>query len=225
VVVLTNSRSSWVMFFLGMSLYGVYLLRSRVRLRWGRGLAAAAATVGILGALAWYSPATHRYVDLTMGLFSGNFQRIDKATAYRASIWEVGARVYEDHWFNGVGVRGFPEVYMDYAGADNFWRLKGVAPTHPHLQGLEIATDTGSVGLLGLLLFYLGFLRYAWPRSGGGRLAVTAWAIPLLVAVCPFNTHVSFYGAYWSGVIWWLACLALGLLAAGAPQREASSSA
>jgi len=222
VVVLGNSRSSWVMFLLGMLLYAGFLLRSRVEVRWGRVLPAVLVVTTLLGAATWYNPPTQRYIRTTLGLFSGDFERIDRATAYRASIWEVGAKVFADHWINGVGVRGFREVYMQYAAPDNFWRLRDTPPTHPHLQGMEIATDTGSIGLLGLLLFYVMFVRHAWRYSDRGRADVAVWAIPVLVTVCPLNTHVSFYGAYWSGVSWWLVFLALGAFQGQGDQAPAS---
>tara|TARA_B110000444_G_C18375415_1_gene382359 strand:- start:139 stop:531 length:393 start_codon:yes stop_codon:yes gene_type:complete len=109
---------------------------------------------------------------------------------------------------NGIGPRGYRHVYAEYADPTDFWLHDGEnGQTHPHLQLLEIAVETGFIGLTGFLLVYLFFLREIFRET---KISMkTIWILAVLVAWFPLNTHLAFYGSYWASFVWLLIPLAL----------------
>jgi O-antigen ligase len=158
----------------------------------------------VLSALSLSSPPLKERLALTSGLFSGNYEAINNATAKRLSIWETGLIIIKTHWINGVGARGFRHAYQDYAEPDNFWVVNRDGQTHPHLTILEIAVETGMIGLCGYLLFWIIIAKYASCLIRSKYTFGVAWLITVILATLPFNTHLAFYGSYWASAIWWV---------------------
>jgi O-antigen ligase len=118
---------------------------------------------------------------------------------------------------NGIGTRGYRHVYAEYAEADDYWIVGGRrGQNHPHLQLLEIGVETGLIGLIGFLCIYLFFVREFFQEARFSMKAL--WVLALLVAWFPLNTHLAFYGSYWSSFAWLLIPMAL----ATAPDFEFS---
>ena len=132
-IVLSGSRSSWIVLFVVLVAYGWYLFRWAVRPKVRGGAVLRVAAVGVLacGALAYTVPqATSQMHELLVKraapvahLLSGDAEKADGAIKARLSAWEIVGRVFRDHWFNGVGPRGFREVYADYAPASDPLRI------------------------------------------------------------------------------------------------------
>ena len=168
----------------------------------------------LAGSLAIINPTLRGRLLATSGLFSTAVADIDEATAYRLTLWRTGARIFVDHWLTGIGPRGFRHVYAEYAQADDFWIKRiGKGQTHPHQFLLEIAVETGVIGLLAFVLFYGRLWRLLCSRSEGG--VAPLWLLSALVAWLPLNAHLAFYGAYWSTLAWLV--LAMGLAEAQPP--------
>lgn len=209
VVILSGKRWAWIMLVLGGAGFGAYLVRVR-GVRPAR-IAGAAALLGLL-AMFLYSQheGTRERVELSLGVFSTDLEEIDTAIAWRLDIWRNAAVVASDHWVNGVGTRGYRDVYEAYAPPDDFWVQDGLTGAlHVHFFALEVAAETGVIGLLGYgfaLWAILTFLR----RIPADRPWVWPLGIAVIVALLPVNLHTALYGERWSGISWWL----LGLLAA-----------
>ncbi len=202
VILLSGRRVAWFMMAVAGTGYTVYMtcvLRS-VR----PALLTYAAILFIVipvGLYHYYQPFQNR-IETTLGLFSSDMETIDQATAHRLDIWVSAANVGSDHWFNGVGTRGFRHVYAEYAPDDDFWTNKHEGgPTHPHQFVLEIMAETGVVGISGYLLVWS--ILFAVLRRRSSR---TLWPfmLALVVALFPLNAHMAFYGSYWSALVWWL---------------------
>ena len=215
-ILLSENRTSWFMAGLGTLGYAFYLFRVARRIAWPRVLALAVAGAVVLGAFATqYAPLRNKFI-ITSGLFSGDYKAIDKATSYRLSLWRTALNMYEAHWLNGVGPRGYRYVYKDYAAKDDWWlRHDGKGQTHPHQTTLEIAAETGTFGLIGYALLWLILYRYY--RRRDIRIEEKPWAIAMVVAMFPLNVHMAFYASYWGSVYWWIICLGL---AASRPARS-----
>ncbi len=67
---------------------------------------------------------------------------------------------------------------------------------------LEILAESGVIGLAGYLLFVCLLITTA--RRYLHDEACSAGFIGALAATVPVNSHVAFYGSYWSSVLWWL---------------------
>jgi O-antigen ligase len=209
-ILLSENRTSWFMSGLGTLGYGYFLMRIAHRITWPRIIALGIAGALVLGAFATqYAPLRSRII-VTSGLFSGNYKEIDMATSYRLSLWRTALNMYEAHWLNGVGPRGYRYVYEKYAAKDDWWIRHGsTGQTHPHQTTLEIAAETGSFGLIGYALLWLVLYRYY--RRKDIDPGVKPWAIAMVVAMFPLNVHMAFYASYWGSVYWWLICVGLAL--------------
>ncbi|MCP4992662.1 MAG: O-antigen ligase family protein, partial [Gammaproteobacteria bacterium] len=160
-----------------------------------------------------YSPSIGKRVDRTLLLFSGERKQIDLALSFRLPIWEGAAAMITAHPINGVGVRNFRYAYPEVALPDDlFLTQHKVSPHHPHQLILELFSETGIFGLLGLItLYYL--LIQAWIKSTSAqkKLAIPA-AVALLAALFPINTHLALFSSFWGQIIWWLIALYVALI-------------
>ena len=209
VVLLSGRRSAWLMLIISLSAYlPLVFISLSTKARYIIAGALCVAVV-LVGTVYFKSPDINRRIALLTGILSSEYQA-ERATSMRTPIWDTANNMFRDNWLNGVGPRGFRYAYSIYADEDNYFVRQGQdGQTHPHLVFLEIAVETGVIGLAGFILFYLTVLRYWWQ----GRHSTTngAWTAALLAATFPLNAHLAFYGSYWSGFLWLLtACTLAG---------------
>ena len=209
ILLLCVKRSAWVMF--GLSMLGFSYL---IWMNYGTTKKFVAMGFSVLAAftlsfaVVMYTPTYKNEVTLSSGFSSGEMQKIDIASNYRLSLWRTGLSMFLSEPVNGIGPRGYRHVYAEYADPTDFWLRDGEnGQTHPHLQLLEIAVETGFVGLTGFLLVYLFFLKEIFRETKISMKAV--WILAVLVAWFPLNTHLAFYGSYWASFVWLLIPLAL----------------
>ncbi len=213
VILLAAKRAAWLMLLPGLFAY-LLLWRARQQsaLPW-RYLICVLGVLCVLVVGSAQHPVVQNRFDSVSGLVSGDPARFDAASGYRLSLWRSGVAMFEQHWVNGIGPRGFRHAYSEYAAADDFWMRDGRSgQTHPHLLLLEVACETGVLGLCGLGLFYLVLWRLMWrSRTAGGA---PLWLLCAGVASLPWNAHMAFYGSYWASVVWLLVGTGLGALRA-----------
>ena len=213
VMLMSLKRSAWVMFFVAVFAYFALVLRqSRMELTSLRFTAGAVATsvliVGVL-TVSLSSVVQSRFAT-SLGIMSGDPETVAEATAYRVPLWRTGYAMFKDNWFVGVGPRGYRRAYSEYAANADFWIARnGIGQTHPHLLALEVGAETGVLGLLGLLGFYavLGFKLVNNMSSS----RVPVWLLCALTAWFPLNSHLAFYGSYWSTLVWLLVPIGLAI--------------
>lgn len=225
-IVLSGSRSSWIVLIAVVAVYGWYLFRwtAEPAVR-GRAVLRVAA-VGALacGALAYTVPQAvghmHELLVKRVGpvahLLSGDSQRADGAIQARLAAWESAGRVFRAHWFNGVGPRGFRHVHADHASASDPYVSRGKALNYPHILVLEIAVETGLVGLLGYLVALTALMRRLLDMGRAQQLphGFPYW-LAIAVVLFPLATHLAFYAHFMGALIWWtIAISAAGLGAA-----------
>ena len=105
---------------------------------------------------------------------------------YQSQLWELSWQAFIDHWFTGVGMRGFGT----YALATDASAIPGLAETwHSHLTILEVISETGLVGLIGYGLL----LRWLWGYVQDERMHVAVAGLTALLAVFPLGTAVGMY--------------------------------
>lgn len=210
-VLMAGSRSAWLMYALVGLAFAWRESRSAARfVLWCAG----AVLAGVLVAgIAWHvSSRFHDRMQRTLLVFAGSSGAVNTATSGRLDIWRVAGRMFAAHPLNGVGVRDFRYAYPAYASPhDHFVTAESCGPgqgaCHPHQLLLEVADDTGALGLLLWLAGAVLALR-AWRGAGTSRRA-TAFpvSVALGVMVFPLNTHLAFYSAWWGLVFWWLLSL------------------
>lgn len=217
VVFLSGRRSAWVILALSLLAYlpPVFLTLST------RAKGALLAAVCAASALAIYAglkdPGLNQRMVLLTGALSSRHQA-EMATSGRASLWNTAYNMFAENRINGVGPRGFRYVYEEHADAGDAFIQEGRFGHFPHLVFLEIAVETGLIGIAGFILFYATLLRHWWRDRRD--LNAVAWRAALLAAAFPFNAHLAFYGSYWGGFLWLLiACAVAATFPARPPAR------
>jgi O-antigen ligase len=200
VILISGRRAAWIMLALSSFGFFIYLFitaHNKKLILKMTGIIILTISVTLGSTIILHEPTNERF-KVTLGLFSSDYDTIDKATALRLPIWETAYKTFKENPINGIGPRGFRYVYSDYASPNNFW----VNQTHPHLLILEIMAETGVIGLLGyFILIYILINGACHKNKLKNELP---FLIPVLVALFPFNAHMAFYGSIWSSMIWLL---------------------
>lgn len=201
VVLLGGRRAAWIMLAISVSGYLYFMYRYTDTWKTSRNymLIAAFASVSMLALLIYTNKPLQDRLTTTAGLFSLDYELTNTATARRLPIWETSLAIIQSNWINGIGPRGFRHVYQQYSTEDNYFHEIGT--THPHQLLLEVLTETGLIGLVGLLGFIYVFCKYF--LTGSRLPQVYPSILSILIIMFPFSTNLAFYGSYWSSVIWW----------------------
>lgn len=206
VVLLTTTRIGWVMLAVVGVVYAVLYGRRRpVRAALASGVLALA--VLFCGALAFQASEPFRErVTSTLRVFDGTREAVDEALSARLPIWETSVAMASEHWVNGVGVRSYRYAYPDYAAGDDPWVRpeEDIGANYAHHLLLEIITEAGVIGLAGFAVL-VWLMIAAWRRAPpDARGIMFPYALALVAAVFPFNSHYAVYATGWSITLWWL---------------------
>ena len=220
VVLLSGSRSAWLMLGAAISLYSIWLVflahrAGRIKIT----IVVIGLMVGAIVATAASDEGFRSRFAVSSEIFSGDFKSADKATAHRLSIWKPAVAMFSENPATGIGPRGYRYAFGQYAEADNFWRLrKERGATHPHLQWLEIAAEAGLVGVIGLIiiLFLIARLSLLYLRESNS--VALMWTLSLALVWLPTNVHSAMYAGYWASTGWWTVSIAAVFLLARKPR-------
>jgi len=219
VIILSGNKSSWVMLVISVFLYIIYLSLSGSLSRLKKSQVIIALIICFLGMVLvsnadkiipekkaiWIEDRMHSMASL----LSGDIDNAGKSFKHRIMIWEGAIRVSRDHWINGVGPRGFRYIVDDYIASDDKYYISEVASssTHPHQIVLEILTETGIIGVIGYLIFFILILKGAMKLIREKNYDALPWIFPVIIAVFPINMYKAFYGHYTATLIWVLIVL------------------
>jgi len=219
VIILSGNKSSWVMLVISVFLYIIYLSLSGSLSRLKKSQVIIALIICFLGMVLvsnadkiipekkaiWIEDRMHSIASL----LSGDIDNAGKTFQHRIMIWEGAIRVSRDHWINGVGPRGFRYIVDDYIASDDKYYISEVASssTHPHQIVLEILTETGIIGVIGYLIFFILILKEAMKLIRKKKYDALPWIFPVMIAVFPINMYKAFYGHYTATLIWVLIAL------------------
>jgi O-antigen ligase len=208
VILMTFKRSAWVMLAVGVSYLLVFVLFKRNVLKSFISMKLILILVFTVFVAIVSGTILSERLSKNLGFFSGDLQKVDAASNYRISLWKTGYAIFKDKPFLGIGPRGFRHVYEEYSEADNFWLQDGRrGQTHPHSNIVEVFVETGLLGFLGYLFLYGYFIfRFFSEKFFSDSLA---WSLTVLIVWCPLNTHLAFYGSYWSSFAWMLVAISL----------------
>ncbi len=204
VLFLGGRRSVWIMLLSSGLLYIPYLIFISKTVEWKNMLILPALIILVLTTVALSHTHLKDRLAATSGLFSGNYEAMDESTSKRLTIWETGISIVKSHWLNGIGPRGFRYIYADYASANDHFLKQGITPTQPHLQVLEVAVETGVIGLAAYLFFWVIVVKCARQQLIRKNTLGICWVITVMLAILPYNAHLAFYGSYWSSALWWV---------------------
>lgn len=196
-IILSGNRNAVLMMAIGISLWGLYTLIS-YKYSWKKISICALIFIGVSVVIVNQLPTR---LSTFNELDSLDLKIVDKVSSGRLGLWESAARMSLDHWFNGVGPRGFRYGYDEYRPAEGkYYSIYLHGSTHPHFVLLEIFLETGIIGLISIivaicLLFY-NLRTVPMPA----RSAMFAWSLCVFLAIVP-SIGKAFYSSYWLSLI------------------------
>jgi len=210
VVVLSGSRSSWVMMIFSIFIYSVYLINF-----FGLKRALKYFSFGLLGlsivfTAAYQTTVIKEYVQTTAKVFQFDYDNVEAATANRLSLWITAINMGKANIVNGVGVRAYRNEYMKYKGERDTWHLNVLSgkqnhpQTHPHQTFLEVFAEAGLVGVLGYLILIFIIFKLIFRCIREAYYEPVPWLMAAFLAFNPINAHKAIYSNYWSTFAWLL---------------------
>ena len=206
-VMIAGMRAGWLTMALVLATYMVLMLK-----RENRELRRTIFTIPVLAvivlAISYFaSPLFQERLNVTRAFTSGSEISVDASSMERVPIFKTALRMYQQHPVNGVGVRAFPRAYLVYAepGDVHIKKSGGTSgATHAHNVVLEVMSDTGTIGLLGLLAA-IGFLWVYYKRTTPvERQDAFPFALAVFLILFPLNSHFAIFGTYTSSLLWFL---------------------
>ena len=139
------------------------------------------------------------------GLLTGDKEQINTALTGRLSAWETAVDMWSAHWLNGVGARGFRYVYQEHASEDDYYIHREMEhPKHAHLLLLDIAADTGTLGVVGYMVLAVSFFTRLRRLKQDELKSTYPYALMLIVMMYPVNANLGLYSNTYAGLIWWM---------------------
>lgn len=207
VIFLSQTRGGWVSLVVVLAGFTAWLIwRHGIKFFPRLILCAVLLTVTLVGLL-HYSQTFSSRVDRTMLFFSGDAELMDVALSKRLPIWDTAVKMIKANPINGVGARNFRYAYDNYADPDDFWAGENVTAAHSHQLLLEVGSETGLIGLAGMLAAITLLLRTWLKADHDRRLAMLPYALALLTVFFPINSHYAMYSTAWSSPYFWLIAL------------------
>jgi O-antigen ligase len=218
VILAAGARSAWITVLAILLAYGILLWRRRRH--FASPTVAIMVIAGVLCVAAFWagSERVASRLDSAIGALTGSTATMQDAVGHRLWIWRGALNMIEANPINGVGAGGFRYAFPAYAAqGDPFVNADPpVSPFHSHQLWLETLSESGAVGALGLLALLLFLLMVGVRAPAATRRVMLPYALCLLAAYFPFNTHMAIYSAFWSQIVWWLIALYCAAYGTGA---------
>ena len=142
------------------------------------------------------------------------------ASGGRLKLWEDAFNLGLKHPVNGIGASNFrygqSEVVENKKGLwfreipENGFTIVGFSHTHQII--LEAWSNTGTPGLIGLLIFYIFIFKQVGSKWHEKDFLALAGLFGLLALVFPLGTHNNFYGSWMIGSLWLWIGISQGLV-------------
>ena len=203
VVLLASNRESWIVFAIANLMWG-WIYARRLGLNPLKLLVPIVLLAAIAGIGAYQvNPKFAQRVNLSAAALDFSYAGLETASSERMHLWSNALMVMESHPVNGAGARAFRYAYPQFAKpGDIFISPDGTGAIYAHQLLLEVGSESGLIGLAGLLAFFVIFIR-AGRGLSQHSLAWAAW-LGAFAWLFPINTHTALYSAYWSLLIGWL---------------------
>lgn len=212
VIFISGTRMAWLasVWFAVVVFAVLWLSGFRLDKKWWIG---GLAGLLLIGGFAMQTPSVQQKVSASLAVFSSS--SLDTASSGRISIWDTSVKMFTDNWLNGVGVRGFRYAYADYASGDDMFvhgEEQKLGAYHPHQIVLEMLTEMGLIGLVGLLLACVMMFTLMKKMVGHVESCSFLYLAGIVTLLMPLNTHLSMYSSYWASLFWFLSAMTFAML-------------
>jgi O-antigen ligase len=217
VVLVGGTRSAWISICVLLLGYGVLLSIRQRRLPLRMTAVAIVSAAVTVSALWLGSEQFAARINTTLGTFTGTTDSLSDAVRHRTWIARGAVNMIQANPVNGVGAGGFRYAFPTYADPDDPYLNADppISPYHSHNLWLEILSESGIIGALGLLALLTLLVAAGIRAPASAQKIMLPYALCLLVAYFPFNTHMAIYSAFWSQILWWLIALYCAAYGAG----------
>jgi len=171
-LILTFSRGGWVSFAVAGLVFTLLALRRKL-LRWQH----VVPLIAVLGLLVFlfHEPILHRLLVDDYG-----------SALSRIPLSIIALNMIKAHPWIGVGINNFMVVVKQYLtpGTYGAW----LAPVHN--KYLLVWSETGTIGILSFILFYLAIGKEAWQCYKSDHPVFSPLGAALLAGLCGYATHM-----------------------------------
>jgi len=237
LVFISGTRSAWVSVLFTIAATTLYVLARG----WRPSLSSAAvlSTIILISVAAVYKlyqlPGLNAKLNQTLIVLSDPTRAgLDRALSGRLDIWEdaialglqsplVGYGVNNYRYAVGEldqpkGVRWITEVN----DPDSKHNIQGASHTHQIV--MEALSGAGFIGVLGLVIYFIGLTKFTVNAFRAGSLIAMGAILALWAGFLPFNTHNNFYGGWMNAWFWVWMGLSAGLFFRPSNPREITDS-
>ncbi len=188
-VAMSWSRGAWIGVAAGMIV--AVIVQSRRAFIVSNVAALALIVVAFMGSLNLIPPViAERFSGIAdyFGIFDVRGVKVDDANfavVERMAHWQIALNMFTEHPAFGVGIGNYAPVYPEYA-LPRWSDPLG----HAHNYYLNIAAETGAIGLLAYLILWASALWQAWRAirvSQGWMRGVAAGLLGMIVALSLHN--------------------------------------
>ena len=221
-VMIAGMRAGWLTMAIVLGTYMVLMMKRENRELRTTIFAIPVLVMIIVGVSYLSSPLFQERLDVTRAFTLGSGATRDESSMERIPIFKTALTMYRENPVNGVGVRAFPVAYLEYAEpGDVHVRKSGgrSGATHAHNVVLEVMSDTGTIGLAGMLLALVFLWRHRTSTTPSERRDAFPFVLAVFLVLFPLNSHFAIYGTYTSSLIWFL----VGLWASALRKPSTSS--
>jgi Lipid A core - O-antigen ligase and related enzymes len=161
IVLLASNRESWIMFAIATVLWGWHYARRAAIKPLVLFLPIVVATALVAYSADRLDPKVAVRMQQSQSALKMNYAGLEQASSLRMGLWKNASEAALDHPINGVGASAYRYAYGLYAPkGDPFLNPDGTGMLYAHQLLLEVASETGVIGLAGLLLYFAVFC--AW---------------------------------------------------------------
>lgn len=224
IVLVAGTRSAWIGIAVLLLAYWIFLwIRYR---RFALRISAATLVVAAVTvtALTLGSEQFAARVKSSVGAMTGSTGVLSDALGHRYWIARGAVNMIRAHPLNGVGAGGFRYAYRDHAAADDPYlhAQPPINPYHSHQLWLQTLSESGVIGAAGLAALLVLLLTAGVRAPALVQRCMWPYALCLLVAFFPINSHMAIYSSFWSQIVWWLIGLYCAAYGAGIAEQQSA---
>lgn len=202
VILLGGGRSSWMLAIIAVIIYLVYFFMAGRRFSLLKFLILGVLSLSLIISIVWNVDWLNVRAKQTLEIFSEDYALVNRATSLRLPIWDTAINMSKAHWLNGIGARAFQNSYQDYSTPDDPFYNEPAG--HPHLFFLEVAAETGGIGIMAYLAFLAIIIRQIKATLKTVNEQAIPWGLAALIAAFPLSSTMSFYASFSSCLMWFL---------------------